>query len=125
MDYDSADSAVSELSEEEEEDNVFEGDSIRDKPPAPHKENTEHSNPASYSWCVMRLAIVKMLQCQLQDFLNMAGIELQGSFFYLFYSCNVEYDVDCDRKLQTTVACTMIVCSYCCIMRLTYKEAAW
>ncbi|KAG8301469.1 DmX-like protein 1 [Homalodisca vitripennis] len=77
VDYDSADSAVSELSEEEEEDNVFEGDSIRDKPPPPHKENTEHSNPASYSWCVMRLAIMKLVQCQLQDFLNVAGIELQ------------------------------------------------
>ncbi|XP_054286224.1 dmX-like protein 2 isoform X3 [Macrosteles quadrilineatus] len=77
VDYDSADSAVSDLSEEEEEDNVFEGDSIRDKPPAPPKDNTEHSNPASYSWCVMRLAVVKLVQCQLQDFLNVAGIELQ------------------------------------------------
>lgn len=77
-DYDSADSVVSELSEEEEEDNVFDGDSIRDKPPAPAKENTEHSNPASYSWCVMRLAIIKLVQCQLQDFLTVAGIELQG-----------------------------------------------
>uniref|UniRef100_A0A1B6DAH6 Uncharacterized protein n=2 Tax=Clastoptera arizonana TaxID=38151 RepID=A0A1B6DAH6_9HEMI len=76
VDYDSADSAVSDLSEEEEED-VFEGDSIRDKPVPTQKENTEHSNPTSYSWCVIRLAIMRLVQCQLTDFLNMAGIELQ------------------------------------------------
>lgn len=81
MDYDSADSAVSDLSDEEEED-VFEGETTKDKGTGAlsgsHRENTEHSNPLSYSWCVMRLAIMRLVQGQLQDFLNIAGIELQG-----------------------------------------------
>lgn len=75
MDYDSADSAVSDLDDEEEED-VFEGTSTN--PKAPDRENTEHSNSSSYSWCVMRLAIMKLVQHQLQDFLSVAGIEMQG-----------------------------------------------
>lgn len=44
----------------------------------------EHSNPNSYSWCVLRLAVMKIVQCQLQDFLNVAGIELQGEEQILF-----------------------------------------
>ena len=43
------------------------------------KENTEHSNPYSYAWVIMRLAVMKLVQDQLQDFLNVAGIELQGN----------------------------------------------
>lgn len=82
VDYDSADSAVSDLSEDEEED-VFDGDSIRDKPSIVNKENTEHSNPQSYSWCIMRLAIIKLCQGHLQDFLNIAGIETQGTCIIL------------------------------------------
>lgn len=42
------------------------------------RENTEHSNPHSYSWNIMRLAIMKLAQSQLQEFINIAGIELQG-----------------------------------------------
>ncbi|XP_075227186.1 rabconnectin-3 alpha isoform X2 [Lycorma delicatula] len=80
VDYDSADSAVSDLSDEEEED-VFEGDTTKDKNSSAlsgtQRENTEHSNPTSYSWCIMRLAIMRLVQGQLQDFLNTAGIELQ------------------------------------------------
>ncbi|XP_023723664.1 dmX-like protein 2 isoform X1 [Cryptotermes secundus] len=75
VDYDSADSAVSDLDDEEEEEDVFEGTSTN--PKAPDRENTEHSNPSSYSWCVMRLAIMKLVQHQLQDFLSVAGIEMQ------------------------------------------------
>lgn len=75
IDYDSSDSAVSDLDSEEEEEDVFETST---KPKSKPKDNVEHSNPNSYSWCVMRLAIVKILQSQLQDFLNVAGIEMQG-----------------------------------------------
>lgn len=75
VDYDSADSAVSDLDIEEEEEDVFEGTATN--PKAPDRENTEHSNPSSFSWCVMRLAIMKLVQHQLQDFLNVAGIEMQ------------------------------------------------
>ena len=77
VDYDSADSAVSDLDDEEEEEDVFEGTGTAN-PKVPDRENTEHSNPNSYSWCVMRLAIIKMVQHQLQEFLYVAGIEIQG-----------------------------------------------
>ncbi len=82
VDYDSADSAVSDLSETEDEDddNIFDGSSAAQKEKQKNKEreNVEHSNPNSYSWCVLRLAVMKIVQCQLQEFLNIAGIELQG-----------------------------------------------
>lgn len=76
VDYDSADSAVSDLEVEEEEEDVFEGTGAN--PKVPDRENTEHSNPSSYSWCLMRLAIMKLVQHQLQDFLSVAGIEIPG-----------------------------------------------
>lgn len=58
------------------------------------RENTEHSNPNSYSWVIMRLAIMKLAQNQLQEFINIAGIEMQGegdtmahqSFFDRFFN---------------------------------------
>jgi hypothetical protein len=76
VDYDSADSAVSDLDDEEEEEDVFEGTTANSK--APDRENTEHSNPSSFSWCIMRLAVMRLVQHQLQDFLSVAGIEIQG-----------------------------------------------
>jgi len=82
FDYDSADSAVSDLSEGEEEDeDVFDsgvGAEMKESKRQATKENTEHSNPYSYAWLIMRLAVMKLVQDQLQDFLNVAGIELQG-----------------------------------------------
>ncbi|XP_012281901.1 dmX-like protein 2 isoform X2 [Orussus abietinus] len=74
IDYDSSDSAVSNLDSSEEEEDVFDTNA---KPKIKPKDNTEHSNPNSFSWCIMRLTIVKILQQQLQDFLNVAGIEMQ------------------------------------------------
>ncbi|XP_043498193.1 dmX-like protein 2 isoform X6 [Polistes fuscatus] len=74
IDYDSSDSAVSDLDSSEDEEDVFDTNS---KPKNKPKDNIEHSNPNSHSWCIMRLAIVKILQKQLQDFLNVAGIEMQ------------------------------------------------
>lgn len=83
FDYDSADSAVSDLSEGEEEDeDVFDsgvGPETKESKRQPAKENTEHSNPYSYAWLIMRLAVMKLVQDQLQDFLNVAGVELQGT----------------------------------------------
>ncbi|XP_011309847.1 dmX-like protein 2 isoform X2 [Fopius arisanus] len=74
IDYDSSDSAVSDLGSSDDEEDVFD---TNVKPKNKPKDNTEHSNPTSYSWCIMRLAIVKILQQQLQDFLTVAGIEMQ------------------------------------------------
>nr|CAD7261951.1 unnamed protein product [Timema shepardi] len=77
VDYDSADSAVSDLDSEEDED-VFDGSAINPVCVGRSKENnTEHCDPNSYSWCVLRLALMKVVQGQLQDFLQVAGIELQ------------------------------------------------
>lgn len=75
IDYDSSDSAVSDLDSSEDEEDVFDTNA---KPKSKPKDNTEHSNPNSYSWCILRLAIVRILQQQMQDFLNIAGIEMQG-----------------------------------------------
>ncbi|XP_047120921.1 dmX-like protein 2 [Schistocerca piceifrons] len=74
VDYDSADSAESDVEELDEEEDVFEG-SVTGKETVVREDNTEHCNPNSYSWCVIRLALMKLLQYQLQDFLNVAGIE--------------------------------------------------
>ncbi|XP_066592575.1 dmX-like protein 2 [Prorops nasuta] len=74
IDYDSSDSAVSDLDPSDDEEDVFDTNA---KPKIKPKDNTEHSNPNGYSWYIMRLAIVKILQQQLQDFLTVAGIEMQ------------------------------------------------
>nr|XP_024216080.1 dmX-like protein 2 isoform X4 [Halyomorpha halys] len=76
LDYDSGGSERSD-SESEGED-VFDADrcdthSITDT----RKDNTEHSNPNSYSWAVMRLAVIRVIRGQLQDFIAVAGIEVQ------------------------------------------------
>ena len=42
-------------------------------------DNTEHSNPQSFSWCVMRYACIIIAQQNLEKFLTMAGIELTGT----------------------------------------------
>lgn len=54
-------------------------DSTQDnKSKTPKTENTEHSNPYSYAWMVMRLAIMQLVQEQLHGFLTIAAIDLQG-----------------------------------------------
>uniref|UniRef100_A0A6B2EFJ9 Putative rabconnectin n=1 Tax=Phlebotomus kandelakii TaxID=1109342 RepID=A0A6B2EFJ9_9DIPT len=83
-DYDSADSAVSDLDDEDDED-VFADPLANDTKVSQataakkkhRRENTEHINPNSLSWCIMRLAIVKLAQHQLHDFINISGIEMQ------------------------------------------------
>ncbi|XP_040162057.1 dmX-like protein 2 isoform X4 [Anopheles arabiensis] len=83
--YDSADSAVSDLDDEDEDEDVF-NDPLNNDPKASqvsaavrkHRlENTEHSNPNSYSWCIMRFALIRVAQNQLQSFIAIAGIEMQ------------------------------------------------
>jgi hypothetical protein len=39
---------------------------------------SEHMDPNSYSWCLMRFAIVKYLLNNITQFLNLIGIEPQG-----------------------------------------------
>lgn len=84
--YDSADSITSDI-DEDEDDDVF-ADPLNNDPKASQasaamkkhrRENTEHSNPYSYSWLIMRTAILRIAQNQLQDFIAVAGIEMQGN----------------------------------------------
>lgn len=42
--------------------------------------NTEHSDPDSYSWYVMRVAVLRLAQQKLQHFLQLCGIEMSGEF---------------------------------------------
>lgn len=84
--YDSADSICSDI-DEDEDDDVF-ADPLNNDPKANQasaaikkhrRENTEHSNPYSMSWLIMRAAILRIVQSQLQDFIAVAGIEMQGN----------------------------------------------
>lgn len=69
---------MSDLDEDEEEEDVFDNNETLKKEKKKNEENTEHSNPFSYSWSIMRLAVLRLIQIQLQDFLNVAGIEMNG-----------------------------------------------
>ncbi|KAJ8285262.1 hypothetical protein GJAV_G00024780 [Gymnothorax javanicus] len=67
VEYDSEESQGSEdEDEEEEEDHVYDSD-------APLR---EHSNPSSYSWCLMRLALVQLVLLNLKSFYPIAGHDL-------------------------------------------------
>lgn len=83
--YDSADSEQSDLADSADEDEDVFADPLSNDPKATQlsaakkrhrKENTEHSNPQSFSWLIMHTAMVKIAQNQLQDFMNVAGIEV-------------------------------------------------
>lgn len=70
---------MSDLDENEEEEDVFDSNEASKKDKKKNEENNEHSNPFSYSWSVMRLAVLRLVQIHLQEFLNVAGIEMQGT----------------------------------------------
>lgn len=86
LDYDSADSIASDAEDnDDDEEDVF-ADPLSNDTKATHasevlkkhrRENTEHSNPHSYSWYVIRLAVMKLCQHQLQEFVGIAGIDMQ------------------------------------------------
>ncbi|XP_037115641.1 dmX-like protein 1 isoform X2 [Syngnathus acus] len=67
--YDSEESQGSEDDEEEEED---EYDDIFD----PNSPKKEHTNYNSYSWCLMRLAMVQLVLVNLKSFYPIAGYDL-------------------------------------------------
>ena len=71
----------------------------------PENTRREHLDPNSYSWCLMRYAIIMFIHYRLITFLPQIGIELSGAFttflyLYLCVSCvhrnvlfvNLEYD---------------------------------
>ncbi|XP_045775741.1 dmX-like protein 2 isoform X3 [Maniola jurtina] len=78
-DYDSAESGAEDAeeneSEAEDDDDIFDTSTTR-----PEKRrkgaNMEHSEPDSYSWHVMRVAVLRLAQHKLQHFLQLCGIEM-------------------------------------------------
>lgn len=75
--YDSDDSYVSEEEEDDEEEDDGLSNNVITKR---NRNNTEHSNPNSYSWNILRLSILKITVTRLQEVINIAGIEIQGIF---------------------------------------------
>lgn len=81
IDYDSG----GEMDEDEEDDeDPFEDDDPFSNAPPP-AENVEHSNPSSYSWCLMRYACIRLAQNVLERFIAVAGIEMAGELEALSY----------------------------------------
>ncbi|XP_026847140.1 dmX-like protein 2 [Drosophila persimilis] len=72
-DYDTDDSHESENEEEEEDDDDVNVSRTQLKA----KDNTEHTNPTSYSWSILRLALIKITTHKIQELVKVAGIELQ------------------------------------------------
>ncbi|XP_045501506.1 dmX-like protein 2 [Colias croceus] len=75
-DYDSAESGDEDEheSESEAEDDIF--DTSTTKPTKNRGSNSEHSDPESYSWYVMRVGVLRLAQTKLQHFLQQCGIEM-------------------------------------------------
>ncbi|KAM8719971.1 hypothetical protein ACLKA7_006087 [Drosophila subpalustris] len=72
-DYDTDDSHESDGEEEEDDDDDVNVSRTQLK----SKDNTEHANPMSYSWSILRLALIKNSTHKIQEFVKVAGIELQ------------------------------------------------
>lgn len=59
---------------EEESDSESEDEDVFDSPtPSLQVKNTEHSDPNSYSWLVLKLATLRVVQTRLTDFLAVSG----------------------------------------------------
>lgn len=93
MDYDSNASLPSDEDEEVEEgdiDDVFgeTADKTRSGSRAKILSDSgglEQLDPASYTWGILRYAVVKIAMKHIVAFINVAGIELQGNFSIFFW----------------------------------------
>ena len=82
VDYDSNNSDSS----DEDLDDYYDDDMYDDTGPFSMKKKTkvplpgeaEHSDPNSYSWCLMRYVVLKLVVYKIQGFLPLSGIELAG-----------------------------------------------
>ncbi|KAF5905311.1 dmX-like protein 1 isoform X1, partial [Clarias magur] len=72
VEYDSEESQGSDEEDEDDDDDDGFGDAF--DPNSPLK---EHSNNNSYSWCLMRVAMVQLVMVNLKSFYPMAGYDLQ------------------------------------------------
>uniref|UniRef100_A0A8C7D4H2 Dmx like 1 n=1 Tax=Oncorhynchus kisutch TaxID=8019 RepID=A0A8C7D4H2_ONCKI len=68
VEYDSEESQGSQDEDDDDEDEFGDFD--------PNSPSREHSNPNSYSWCLMRLAMVQLVLGNLKSFYPMAGHDL-------------------------------------------------
>ena len=82
IDYDSGGEKDDDDDEEDDEDPFEDDDPFSNAPPP--AENMEHSNPSSYSWCLMRYACIRLAQNVLERFLAVAGIEMAGKKRYKY-----------------------------------------
>ncbi|XP_069965712.1 dmX-like protein 2 isoform X2 [Bactrocera oleae] len=74
-DYDTDDPIESD-NEDEDDDDPTEMNNSKMNYRQP-KCNTEHLNPSSYSWSILRLAVLQLVSSKIQEFVNVAGIEIQ------------------------------------------------
>ncbi|XP_063539585.1 dmX-like protein 2 [Cydia strobilella] len=77
-DYDSAESGAEDPDDsgsEADDDDIFDTNPAREAKRT-KLVNTEHSDPDSYSWVLMRVAVLRLSQQKLQHFLQLCGIEM-------------------------------------------------
>ncbi|XP_026493459.2 dmX-like protein 2 isoform X2 [Vanessa tameamea] len=77
-DYDSAESGAEDADEsgsEPDDDDIFDTSNTKNEKRRKGP-NTEHSEADSYSWYVMRVAVLRLAQHKLQHFLQLCGIEM-------------------------------------------------
>lgn len=55
--------------QEDESDSETEEEDVFESPTTTQVKNTEHSNPNSYSWLILKLATLRVVQARLTDFL--------------------------------------------------------
>uniref|UniRef100_A0A2A4IWI3 RAVE complex protein Rav1 C-terminal domain-containing protein n=1 Tax=Heliothis virescens TaxID=7102 RepID=A0A2A4IWI3_HELVI len=77
-DYDSAESGAEDVDDsgsEADDDDIFDTSNTKNEKRR-KLTNLEHSDPDSYSWLVMRIAVLRLAQQKLQNFLQLCGIEM-------------------------------------------------
>ncbi|XP_050676166.1 dmX-like protein 1 [Leptidea sinapis] len=76
-DYDSAESGVDEENESESDadDDIFDTSNTKSTKRRSGA-NTEHSDPESFSWHLMRVAVLRLARHKIQHFLQLSGIEM-------------------------------------------------
>ncbi|XP_063894834.1 dmX-like protein 2 isoform X4 [Helicoverpa armigera] len=77
-DYDSAESGAEDVDDsgsEADDDDIFDTSNTKNEKRR-KLTNSEHSDPDSYSWLVMRIAVLRLAQQKLQNFLQLCGIEM-------------------------------------------------
>ncbi|XP_052752135.1 dmX-like protein 1 isoform X3 [Galleria mellonella] len=78
-DYDSAESGAEDADESDsdvDDDDIFNTNTTTKSEKRRKGANFEHSDPDSYSWYVMRVAVLRLAQQKLQHFLQLCGIEM-------------------------------------------------